>query len=104
MLSTSLRSTAVGSIEDFEVVLATNREQVVNKLHRGTLYSVKTTVRGTGKYMFVTLMMLYPDNKQVWWPDNSTVDLDYDKGKMELNNEKRDLFMGFSYLHRCKTG
>jgi hypothetical protein len=86
---------AVGSIENFEIVLVSNREQIINELHRGTLYSVKTTVRGTGKYMFVTLMMLYPDNKQVWWPDTSTVDLDADKGKMELDNEKRDLSWDF---------
>ena len=45
-------------------------------------------MKGNGKYIFLTLLLVDPDGKQQWWADNDSIDLVKNGGKIELTNSE----------------
>lgn len=57
-------------------------------MERGHEYKVSVKVKGNGKYIFLTLLLINNITKeQQWWVDNNTLDLVKNGGKLELKNE-----------------
>jgi Domain of unknown function (DUF4062) len=86
---------ATGEIKEFIIPTSVNR---------GSEGIVTAKIKGKGKYMFLTLAIFDPDNKQTWFADNNTVDLVKDQGQKELRNEEYSNSWKFVIFGNSKPG
>lgn len=70
---------ATGEIVSFEI------EPI---LEAGREHKISVKMKGNGKYIFLTLLLVDPNGKQQWWADNDSIDLVKNGGKIELANSE----------------
>lgn len=94
-------------MSDTAFVLATGKIlkfEINNILRKGQEHKVSVKVKGNGRYIFLTLLLVDPKHNQQWWVDNDSIDLVKNGGKLELKEFEYENAWHFPIFDDALTG
>ena len=93
--------------KDFNFALADGKIlkfEINSVLKKGHEQKVYAKVKGNGKYIFLTLLLIDPKQNQQWWVDNDSIDLVKNGGKLNLKNSDYENTWHFPIFDDALTG